>query len=185
MFGENQGESGANITAGIWGLQILTYFWQSSFLPSLEEASAITAEFTTAEKHPKPKYESSLNSEKKHFENTFLNLLSFHKALCCTSCFRSDGKEKVPCKLNYCWLENIMMLAENITRLDRTFTGLQISCRCFWTSPTLSTITRRYSTHSLRPYLKVDNCLSNWLTFVELSFPWDITPSTHTHQKKE
>lgn len=35
-----------------------------------------------------------LSSDKKYFQNTFLNSLSFHKALCCPSFFRSGGKQK-------------------------------------------------------------------------------------------
>lgn len=65
-----------------------------------------------------------LSSNKKRFQNTFLNSLSFRKALCGPSFFRSVwGKQKkVLCKLNYSWLENIM-------RFDPISTGLQVSCR--------------------------------------------------------
>lgn len=109
----------------IWGLQTLKCFWQSCFSPSLEEESATAAVFTAAEKHPKPKYESSLSKYwqkifSKHFyELIFLpwsSVLSFH--------FRSERKQKrnVCSKSNSSWLGSVM-------RVDSVSAGLQIKCR--------------------------------------------------------
>lgn len=97
------------------------------------------------------------------------------------------NKKNILYKSNYSWLGSVM-------RFESVSTGLQINCRSallvkshsahHHLAQHLSYSALRGSTHSLRPFLEADNCLSNWLTFVELSFPWDITPSTHTHQKK-